>query len=295
MLTKNQFDILEFLSDKEDKISQRKIAECLNISAGTVNKTLSELIKAGYISENKLTDMGYDALKPYQVKRAVILAAGFGSRLVPITLNTPKPLVRVKGKRIIESTLDALIAAGIEEIYIVRGYLASQFDDLLYKYPTIKFIENPLYNEGNNIGSVYVAKEFLKNSYILEADLLLYTPSLIKKYQYNSNYLGIPVEETDDWCFYLKNNYISKLTIGGENCYKLVGISYWTEKDGEQLSKDTEKIMNSPGGKERFWDQVPLELCKDNYKISVRPCKQEDIIEIDTFNELKEIDKSYLC
>ncbi len=295
MLTKNQFDILEFLSDKEDKISQRKIAEYLDISAGTVNKTLSELIKAGYISENKLTDMGYDALKPYQVKRAVILAAGFGSRLVPITLNTPKPLVRVKGKRIIESTLDALIAAGIEEIYIVRGYLASQFDDLLYKYPTIKFIENPLYNEGNNIGSVYIAKEFLKNSYILEADLLLYTPSLIKKYQYNSNYLGIPVEETDDWCFYLKNNYISKLTIGGENCYKLVGISYWTEKDGEQLSKDTEKIMNSPGGKERFWDQVPLELCKDNYKISVRPCKQEDIIEIDTFNELKEIDKSYLC
>ena len=295
MLTKNQFDILDFLSDKNNKIPQRKIAESLNISAGTVNKTLAELNAAGYVVDNRISEKGLEALKPFQVKRAVIMAAGFGSRLVPITLNTPKPLVRVKGVRIIESTLDALIAAGIEEIYIVRGYLASQFVDLLHKYPTIKFIENPQYNEGNNIGSVYCAKDYLKNAYILEADLLLYNPSLIKKYQYNSNYLGIPVEETDDWCFYLKNNYISKLTIGGKNCYKLVGISYWTEKDGEQLSKDVDFFINSPGGKERFWDQVPLEVCKENYKISVRTCKQEDIIEIDTFNELKAIDNSYNC
>ncbi len=295
MLTKNQFDILDFLSDKTQKFSQRKIAESLDISAGTVNKTLAELNKEGYIVDNMLSEKGLEALKPYQVKRAVIMAAGFGSRLVPITLNTPKPLVRVKGKRIIESILDALINVGIEEIYIVRGYLASQFDDLLYKYPTIKFIENPGYNEGNNIGSVYYAKEHLKNAYILEADLLLYNQALIRKYQYNSNYLGIPVDETDDWCFYLKNNYISKLTIGGKNCYKLVGISYWNEKDGEQLSKDVDSFIKSPGGKERFWDQVPLEMCKDNYKISVRPCKQEDIVEIDTFNELKAIDKSYDC
>ena len=296
MLTKNQFDILELLSNKNNnKLSQRKIAENLNISAGTVNKTLAELSKEGLINKNNLTEKGLEALKPYQVKRAVIMAAGFGSRLVPITLNTPKPLVRVKGVRIIESTLDALIAAGIEEIYIVRGYLASQFDDLLHKYPTIKFINNPAYNEGNNIGSIYFARQYLKNAYILEADLLLYNPALIKKYQYSSNYLGIPVDETDDWCMYLKNSYISKLTIGGKNCYKLVGISYWTEKDGEQLAKDIDYIIKSPGGKERFWDQVPLEMCKDNYKISVRPCKQEDIIEIDTFSELKTIDNSYNC
>lgn len=293
MLTKNQFRILELLSGKTEKFSQRKISESLDISTGTVNKTLAQLTQDGLIADHKLTEKGWEALAPYQVRRAVIIAAGFGSRLVPITLNTPKPLVRVKGVRIIESILDALIAADIREIYIVRGYLASQFDDLLHKYPTIKFIENPAYNEGNNIGSIYFAREHIKNAYILEADLLLYNPSLIKKYQYTSNYLGIPVDETDDWCLYLKNNYISKLAIGGKNCYKLVGISYWTEQDGERLSKDVETIMKSSGGKERYWDQVPLELCKENYKISLRLCKQEDIIEIDTFNELKALDKSY--
>ncbi len=295
MLTKNQFDILSLLSSKQEKMSQRKIADILDISAGTVNKVLAELNASGYVADCHLTQAGLDALEPYRVKRAVIMAAGFGSRLVPITLNTPKPLVRIKGRRIIETLLDALIAVGIEDIFIVRGYLASQFDDLLYKYPTIKFVENPNYNEGNNIGSIFCAKDYLQNAYILEADLFLYDPSLIKKYQYSSNYLGIPVEETDDWCFYLKNNYISNLSIGGKNCYKLVGISYWTEKDGEQLSKDIASCMKLPGGKERFWDQVPFEMFKEHYKLSVRPCKQESVIEIDTFNELKMIDRSYDC
>lgn len=84
-------------------------------------------------------------------------------------INTPKPLIRVKGKRIIDSLLDAVIAAGIEEIYIVRGYLSEQFDQLLYKYPMIKYIENPAYNEANNISSIVCANYLLRNAYVLEA------------------------------------------------------------------------------------------------------------------------------
>lgn len=123
--------------------------------------------------------------------------------------------------------------------------------------------------------------------------MLLYNKDLIKKYQYSSNYLGIPVDETDDWCVYLKDNYICKVSIGGKDCYKMVGITYWTEEDGKKLAQDVENIINAPGGKERYWDQVPLEYCKNNYKISLRICKQEDIVEIDTFNELVAIDPSY--
>ena len=120
-----------------------------------------------------LAKKGLQELEPYRVKRAIFIAAGFGSRLVPITLNTPKPLVRVKGVRIIDTLLDAVIAAGIEEIIIVRGYLAEQFDQLKYKYPMVKFVENPLYNEANNISSVMCIRYLLSNAYILEADLLL--------------------------------------------------------------------------------------------------------------------------
>ena len=293
MITKNQFDLLVHLSECTTKTTQREIAKNLNKSLGTINKLISELESLGYVSNGTINEKGTSVLESYRVKRAVFIVAGFGSRLVPITLNTPKPLVRVKGKRIIDTLLDAVIAQGIEEIYLIRGYLGEQFDQLLYKYPMIKFIENPVYNEANNISSVYCARYLLKNAYVFEGDLLLYNPALIKKYQYCSNYLGVPVKKTDDWCLYTDGDKITKVSVGGIDCYHMFGISYWNETDGAKLSEDVEKVYFSPGGKERYWDMVPLENCKENYSIKVRECSFDDIIEIDTFNELKALDKTY--
>ena len=293
MLTRKQFDILEVLIDNSDKISQREISEMTGISLGSVNSVLKELDKAGYVNSNIITQRGIEIMQNYRVKRAIIIAAGFGSRMVPITLNTPKPLVRVKGSRIIDSCLDALKEAEIEEVYVIRGYLAEQFDQLLYKYPNIKFIENPMFNEANNLSSIVCAGDLLQNAYVIEADLLLYNKKLIKKYQYASNYLGIPVDRTDDWCFTLSGGYVNKMMIGGENCYQMVGISFWTQEDGKKLFMDAKDVFHSPGGKERYWDQVPLEYCLKDFKVEVRECTFDDIIEIDTFNELKQIDETY--
>lgn len=227
------------------------------------------------------------------MRRAVILAAGFGSRLVPVTLNTPKPLVRVNGKRIIDSLLDAMTRVGIEEIYLVRGYLAEQFDQLLLRYPNIHMIENPFYNESNNISSVLCAREHLQNAYICEADLLLYNADLIRKYQYGTNYLGVPVEQTDDWCFTCKNGYITHLALGGTSCYHMFGISYWDAADGERLREHVEKVYRTPGGQERYWDQVVFDYYVDQYKITIRNCTFADIAEIDTYKELCQIAPSY--
>ena len=294
MITKKQFSVLETLALTKDRLSQRSIASSLSMSIGNANRIIGELDDIGFIKDGMITDEGLAALEPYRVKRAVLIAAGFGSRMVPITLNTPKPLVRVNGKRIIDSLLDAIYAAGIEEVYIIRGYLGEQFDQLLYKYPRIKFIENKIYNESNNKSSVLAAGDLLENAYVSEADLLLYNGELIKKYQYSSNYLGVPVEETDDWCFETNSKkVITKLKVGGVNCYHMFGISYWNQKDGRQLYTDVRKVFESPGGKERYWDQVPLEFCAANYNVEVRPCPFDDLIEIDTFGELKKLDKTY--
>lgn len=292
MLTKKQFDILASI-EKNGMKTQRALASETGMSLGAVNKILSQLTESGLLCNGKITPTGLDALEPYRVKRAVFIAAGFGSRLVPITLNTPKPLVRVKGKRIIDSLLDAVIAAGIQEIYIVRGYLSEQFDQLLYKYPSIKFIENPAYNEANNISSVMCARYLLQNTYIFEADLLLYNPSLITKYQYSTNYLGVPVKVTDDWCFTAKNGIITGLSVGGTDCYHMFGISYWNTEDGAKLAGHIERIYQSPGGKERYWDQVALDYFLSEYKIAIRECSFDDIVEIDTFRELKKLDETY--
>lgn len=293
-LNRKQFDVLVSVAESIKPLTQREIVEKSGISLGTVNKALKELTDEGLLKEGSITNKGMAALEPYTAKRAVFIAAGFGSRLVPITLNTPKPLVRVNGKPIIEGLLDACLRAGINDIIIVRGYLKEQFDQLKYKYPMIKFIDNPLYNEANNISSALLAKDFLQNSYVFEADLLLSNPDIITKYHYQSDFLGIKKDRTDDWCFETdNNNFIVEEKVGGLDCWQMVGISYWNKEDGEKLSTDIEKAYNLPGGKELYWEQVPNVINKGKYKVEVRECNDEDIVEIDTFRELKEIDKTY--
>lgn len=292
-LRRKEFDILTCLERSGSDMTQREIAEFTGMSVGSVNRMLTSLTDMGYLADNAVTEAGYAALEPYKVKRAVFIAAGFGARLVPITLNTPKPLVRVKGTRMIDTLLDAVVAAGIEEIIIVRGYLGEQFDQLLYKYPNIKFVENPFYNEANNISSALLVRDLLQNAYVLEADLVLSNPALITKYQYTSNYLGVPTDLTDDWCFETKNRVITKVKVGGNNCHHMFGISYWTEEAGAKLCDDIKKVYEMPGGKERYWDQVPLEYCLRNYTVEVRECTFNDIVEIDSFADLKKIDPAY--
>ncbi len=292
MLSKKEFTILDYILEGGGK-TQREIAQGTQMSVGTVNKTVKDLVQAGLFAEGDITEKGIEAMEPYRVKRAVFLAAGFGSRLVPITLNTPKPLVRVNGKRIIDGLLDAVLAAGIEEIIIIRGYLAEQFDQLLYKYPMIKFIENPIYNEANNISSAMCARYMLSNAYVFEADLLISNPKIVRKYHYNSNFLGIKMGRSDDWCFDVSGGIITGQKIGGTDCYQEVGISYWNENDGRKLAEHIKQAYERPGGKEMYWDQVPFVAFKGEYAVELRPCLQEDIVEIDTYRELKQIDKTY--
>lgn len=292
-LTRKQFDILSLLAEEKSTQSQRQLGEKTGHSLGTVNRVMQELTELQYVADGKITSAGISALEPYRAKRAIFIAAGFGSRLVPITFNTPKPLVRVHGQRIIDGLIDACLEAGINEIYIVRGYLAEQFDQLLYKYPMIKFLENPVYNEANNISSAMVARYMLSNAYVFEADLLISNPKIITKYHYTSDFLAIKKDRTDDWCFIVKDGVIVEEKVGGLDCWQMVGISYWNEEDGHKLSDDIKMTYEQPGGKERYWEQVPLVFCKKHYKVEVRECQENDIIEIDTFRELKAIDKTY--
>ena len=294
-LNRTQFDILTFLEQEKNSknLTQRNISSLTGYSIGSINKTLFFLNNNKLIENTSLTASGFKTLEPFRVKRAIFIAAGFGSRLVPITLNTPKPLVRVKGVRIIDTLLDAVIAADIDEIIIVRGYLSEQFDQLKYKYPMIKFLENPLYNESNNISSAMCVRYMLQNAYVLESDLILNKPGLITKYQYSSNYLGVPVERSDDWCFETRNKIITKIRVGGRNCYHMFGISYWNKTDGAKLADHIKQVYEMPGGKERFWDLAALEYFIKEYNVEIRDCTFEDIIEIDTFSELKKIDDTY--
>lgn len=246
-----QFDILVRYTESRGDLSHRKVAELTGQSLGNTNRLIRELSDAGYIENGRITPSGLLALEPYRAKRAVFLAAGFGSRLIPVTLNTPKPLVRVKGKRIIDGLLDACLEIGINEIYIVRGYLSEQFDQLLYQYPMIQFLENPVYNETNNISSALCARYYLSNAYVFEADLII-RKGLLKKYHYNSDFLACHRDRVDDWCFTARDSFITEEKLGSFDAWRNCGISYWSETDGRRLAEHLKTAYEMPGGKELF-------------------------------------------
>lgn len=297
-LKKIQFEILSCLEkgEREDRkltlkwMNQRYPSEHTKEAMDDLEQQeMIESIQGGY----GITKKGKEALEPYRVKRAIILAAGFGERMLPLTLSVPKPLVRVHNKALIETILDAIEAAEIKEVIIVRGYLWEMFDGLTNRYPNIKFVYNPLYREANNISSAYLARDFLSNAYVCEADLLVNNPDLIRKYEYESNYLGRYTSHTDDLCFHVSNGVIRDFTLGGNQCYHMYGISYWSEIDAEKMQSDLEEAFGMPGGKEYYWDDVPLKVFKEHYTIAVRPCLDGDIIELDTMSELETEDPDY--
>ena len=293
-MTRKEFDVLAYLERTDGKRSQRAIAGGVGVSVGTVNKILAELHRREWITpELTLTGKGYEALEPYRARRVIFLAAGLGSRLLPLTLNTPKPLIRVHGKRILDTAIDAALAVGIEEIYVVRGHLSEQFDQLLTKYPMIRFLENPAYNETNNISSAMCARFLLKNAYVMEADLVVNNPAVIRKYHYTSDCLGVPVSVTDDWCLTSQGGIVTGLQEGGTDCHHLFTVYYWNAEDGRKLQSHIEEVYNSPGGKQRFWDQVPLMYHRKDYQVEIVECAMEDITEIDTLRELQAVDKAY--
>lgn len=298
-MTRYEFEILTYLEKNgEKKYPMRTLSDDLKISGTAISKCKEELDNAGLIVKNgdvlKVTEKGLEALEPYRVKKAVIMAAGFGSRMVPATLDRPKPMVTVNGVRIIDTLLDSLVAVGITDITIVRGYKKEKFNELLSKYPFLNFVDNDIYDQTNNISSVMAVLEEIDNCYLCEADLYITNPEIITKYQYCSNILGSYSLETDDWSFKLDNGHITEYQKGNTYCYNYYGISYWTKKDSMKLRDDFKQVYEEEeGGKDYFWEFIPLVLRKEKYAVEIRQCEKTDIMEIDNFYELVQLDSSY--
>lgn len=289
-ISRTQFDVLVHLtaSDRES------LAEKTGLSRDEADQIIAELTGLGLLDENmQVTQAGFESLEPYRAKRVIFLAAGLGSRLRPATLNVPKPLVRVHGKPIICSAIEAALAAGIEEIYIVRGYLGECFDQLANKYPQIRLLDNPEYQTSNNVSSAMQVRHLMSNAYVMEADLLINNPAIFRKYNYTSNCLGVPVEKTDDWCVISENRVAKQLVKGGVDCHHLFSIYYWTTEDGAKLPSHLEEMFQSPGGRDLFWDIAPMNRYNSHYHIEVRECCFTDISEIDTYHELQQLDSDY--
>lgn len=230
-----------------------------------------------------------------KVERAIIMAAGIGKRMQPVTLQTPKPLVKVQGVRMIDTVIRGLHHNGITEIYVVTGYLKEQFQTLEQEYPGVKLIENPYYDSCNNISSLYMAREYIENAIILDGDQMIYNPDILRPDFERSGYNCIWTdEETDEWLLTVKDGVVTSCSrTGGEQGWQLYSVSRWSKTDGQKLKRHLEIEFEEKKNTQIYWDDVAMFCYPQEYELGIMEMKRGDIVEIDNLEELAAIDKTY--
>ena len=225
---------------------------------------------------------------------AIVVAAGFGSRLRPLSYSTPKPLIEVFNKPIIERNIEFLLEKEIKDIYVIVGYSKEKFEYLKEKYKGIRLVYNDKYNIYNNIYSLYLVREYLEDTYIIEGDIYL-NRNIFEKELKKSCYFSKKInKENSEWQLIIEEEKVKKVEIGGKNNYIMSGISFWNKEDSLKIKKLLEEYINNEEIKKNYyWDHIIKENIKEFKNIGIKPLLEEDIYEIDTLDELSELDNSY--
>ena len=244
-------------------------------------------------------DKGKQQVRRQQVhraKRAIIMAAGVGKRMHPITLDTPKPLVSVNGKRMIDTVIDGLSQNGIREIYVVVGYLKEKFEEWKERYPEVTIVENPFYASCNNISSLYAARDYIPESIILDGDQMVYHPEILNPEFERSGYCCRWVEEgTGEWLLQTEKGIVTSCSrTGGQRGWQLYSVSFWSAEDGKRLKRHLELEFEEKKHRDIYWDDGALFCYPKEYQLGIREIKDGDLVEIDSIEELAGLDARYI-
>ena len=295
MISEKQFKVLSFLREHpQEDFTQRELAEELGISLGKVNSLLKEMKEAQFLDqEGRLSELGKDALEPFRVQNAVIMAAGMSSRFAPLSYEIPKGLLKVKGQRLIEREIEQLQEAGIEDITVIVGYLQEKMFYLADKYD-VKIVVNNDYYKYNNCSSLMLVRDQLSNTYICSSDNY-FVENPFEKYVYRGYYSTIFAEgETDEYCATVdSNNMIVDIQIGGENTWAMVGHVYFDRVFSEKFVEILEKEFKHEPYKEQLWEDYYSRHVHELH-LEARHYSADIVKEFDSLDELRQFDERYL-
>lgn len=284
-MNKREKDILLILQ-KEGFINQRNLSEVCKSSLGAVNRALKNLIQNGYLNENiNLTEKAYELFRQKRTKNAIILAAGFGMRMVPINTEIPKGLLNVYGEILIERIIRQLHEVGIYEIYIVVGFMKEKYEYLIDKYG-IELIVNPEYSKKNNLYSLHLVQKHISNTYIIPCDIWC------KNNPFNSHelYSWYMVSDTQGNGSSVRVNREQELVAIPDNALgnTMIGISYLEREKAKIVCERINQLSKEPLYNNAFWEES---LYQDNKMIVfAKLISSMDVAEINTYEQLRELD-----
>lgn len=227
--------------------------------------------------------------------RAILMAAGMGTRLRPLTLTTPKSLIEVNGMPLLERQIINLRERGIDEIIVLTGYLHEKFDEIVKKYNLIKVV-NDKYDVYNNIYTMYLVRQYLKDAFVIDADNYITRNFLPKNKPDTSVYYSACKENIiNEWILrYDEKGRIHRVDIGTEDdepSYIMSGASFWTEKDGQLIAEKVEDAIKSGDFKDMYWDSIAVDNL-DKMNVRIEKIQSNDIFEIDSLEDLEYLKRS---
>lgn len=292
-LSNNEFKVLQALSETGEPLTQRALSERTGLSLGTINSAVRSCERESLIENGRITTTGVEALEPYRVQNAVIMAAGLSSRFVPLSYERPKGMLRVKGEVLVERQIRQLLERGIVDITVVVGYKKEYFFYLAAKYG-VKIVVNDEYASKNNSWTLWLVRDRLSNTYVCSSDDY-FAENPFERYVRRSYYASKYIEgPTNEWCIQTgAKDRITGVTVGGSNSWVMLGHVYFDREFSKRFVSILEREIGRPETSSELWESVYLRHVKE-LDMRIRRYPSGIIHEFDSLAELENFDPEFI-